>query len=229
MARLTVTPDILAVVFRVEDAAGHTWEVAVDESWRKSGSGNSTFNTAFDPGSHSATLRVNGVAVQTVFFTVQDVEYVPPKPPEIPKPPVITNPPIEDRTSPQPGGYWEARAASPNDSSRRLVGARFGSYTDCVRSWRSTGSGGDGSCAYVAPPPAPPTESPLGKWVKDTISGLGDFVSKLSESISSLSGRIDALQKGLDGIWEKLEGWLVERLVGLMLRALDMEVEKRGR
>ncbi len=93
-----------------------------------------------------------------------------------------------------------------------------------------------------APPPPPPMTvddvskrtDQLGKTVEDTAKrvseterGLEQEKQDRSSGQNTLSGMIDALGKkmsALDGIWDRLEAWLVERLVALMLRALDREV-----
>lgn len=54
---------------------------------------------------------------------------------------------------------------------------------------------------------------------------IGDIVSAAQEEAQSW-------RKAIDGIWDQLEGWLIERIVGILLKGLDREVEemkKHGR
>ena len=57
----------------------------------------------------------------------------------------------------------------------------------------------------------------------DRLKGLLDLETRI---IGVLSKEISDRVKAVDGIWDKLEGWLIERIIGILLKALDREVKE---
>lgn len=100
---------------------------------------------------------------------------------------------------------------------------------------------------YLPAPPPPKTVDEVSKEVdilRDTIHGvsqrieniatsLAEGFASLTKSIEDLAGsltkRIDELQKGLDAIWDKLEVWLVERIIDIIIKAANRDLEQRSK
>lgn len=92
-----------------------------------------------------------------------------------------------------------------------------------------------GNIGCFAPPPPPPkTVDEVSKDVdilRGTIQGVSsriqDLATGIMQGLAGISKRIDEMQKGLDAIWDKLEAWLVERIVRIVLAGLDREAEAK--
>lgn len=55
--------------------------------------------------------------------------------------------------------------------------------------------------------------------IENLTQGIGDIITKAAEEAAEW-------RKAVDGIWDKLEGWLIERIVGILLKGLDREVKE---
>lgn len=60
---------------------------------------------------------------------------------------------------------------------------------------------------------------------KSVDKALGDLWSKISDLGSRIDREIEERKKAVDDIWARLEAWLIERIVGILLKGLDREVE----
>jgi hypothetical protein len=92
---------------------------------------------------------------------------------------------------------------------------------------------------FEEPPPPPKTVdevsnevTTLQKMLNNTVAKIAGLGQQIDEIISKAETEAKEWTKAVDGIWEKLEGWLIERIVGILLKGLDREVEvmkKNGR
>ena len=92
------------------------------------------------------------------------------------------------------------------------------------------------AACFEVPPPPPKTTDELGLEVSTLQKLLNGAVGKIDNLVQGLADIGQAvitqgndLQAAINGIWDKLEGWLIERIVRILLKALDNEVEKDGR
>lgn len=74
--------------------------------------------------------------------------------------------------------------------------------------------------------PLPPTPQ---QWQQSVSDALGRFFQGVTGTLGELTSGLADLRKDLDGIWDKLESWLVERIVRILIAGLDREVEMRGK
>lgn len=82
------------------------------------------------------------------------------------------------------------------------------------------------SCFEVPPPPPKTTEeigaevTTLQKLLNGTVGKIDNLVKGLADLGAKVAGQGDELKAGLDGIWDKLEGWLIERILDIIWAAL---------
>lgn len=72
----------------------------------------------------------------------------------------------------------------------------------------------------------------LQKLLNGTVGKIENLGQGLADLDAALTKQGQDLTAGLNGIWDKLEAWLIERIVGIFLKGLDREVEemrKNGR
>lgn len=95
------------------------------------------------------------------------------------------------------------------------------------------------AACFETPPPPPKTTDELGsevstlqKLLNGAMGKLDNLAQGIGDIISKAETEAAEWRKAVDGIWEKLEGWMIERIVGILLKGLDREVEvmkKNGR
>lgn len=245
MARLEVKPQIYDVVFIVfADYSGQLWRLRVDDAWEKTGMGNTTLNESFNPGQHEAVLFLGNSKVSTVPFTVQKYEYVEPEP--TPPPPAKIEPaPIQQQPTPalQSNEIPQDRIGT---SCQIILKEAFGQRFFKVRhdrrgdltSYRSDFSvsrsaANNNPLCFETPPPPPKTPdevsatlSGLQKILNDGLGKLDDLGQTVQEIVERSIQESQAWRAAIDGIWDKLESWLIDRILGILLKALDREVER---
>lgn len=248
MARLDIDPQLFAVVFVVHtDSSGQAWRVRVDDSWEKTGSGSATFNESFPPGQHNAVFTPAGGNMTGQYFTVKEYKYVEPEP--APKPPPPQTAPAIPKEKPQPPQFpTKPGEPLPLPDKHEIVGT-YGNRCDLMNNYtfaksmyahrdRYTGrqsqytsdlptarsrAESDQGCYLPAPPTAADWQSGIQTQITEGFQGLTKYIT------DGLASKSQELSQAINGIWDKLEGWLIERIVGILLKALDNEVEKDGR
>jgi hypothetical protein len=87
---------------------------------------------------------------------------------------------------------------------------------------------------FETPPPPPKTTDELGaevstlqKLLNSTVGKIENIAQGIGDIISKAETEAAEWRKAVDGIWDKLEGWMIERIVGILLKGLDREVEMR--
>jgi hypothetical protein len=61
------------------------------------------------------------------------------------------------------------------------------------------------------------------KYLGETIQ---EIWNRLDEIVQASETEAAAWRAGVAGIWDQLEGWIEERIINILIRALDKEVEK---
>jgi hypothetical protein len=89
------------------------------------------------------------------------------------------------------------------------------------------------AACFEIPPPPPKTADEVGAEVTSLQKMLNDTVGKIEnigQGISDLAGSLakqgQDLTAAINGIWDKMEAWLIERIIGIILKALDNEVAR---
>ncbi len=89
------------------------------------------------------------------------------------------------------------------------------------------------AACYEVPPPPPKSTDELGsevttlqKLLNGAVGKIDNLVQGLADIGQAVTKQGDDLQGAINGIWDKLEGWLIERIVGILLKALDNEVSR---
>jgi hypothetical protein len=81
----------------------------------------------------------------------------------------------------------------------------------------------DAGCYLPAPPTAADWQDGIQKQLTAGFDALSKYIT------DGLQSKSQELEQAINGIWDKLESWIIERIVGILLKALDNEVEKNGR
>lgn len=86
---------------------------------------------------------------------------------------------------------------------------------------------------FEIPPPTPKTinevaeeVTTLQKMLNGTVSKIEGLAFNIEQIITAATEEAEAWRKAYDGIWDKLEAWLIDRIVGILIKALDKEVER---
>lgn len=210
-------------VLSVEGTRGLTWKLYADDILFRSGTGDDSFRIdSLSPGPHNMKLDILGSPLTRLSIILNPTAPPQPKPPEVPPPP--------KQATPTPGGYEKVEdKGTVCEILRKDFGARYfyflrnkvtgqlsSGWENPAELWQAKGD--QMGCYAQAPQTLP-------DWQKSISDRIKNGFDQLSEYVSGMGKRVDQIQSGLDGIWDKLEAWLVERLVALMLRALDREEE----
>lgn len=190
---IQVSQSLTVIVFTVSGTDGKTWEVIVDDSWHKTGSGNSTFTTSlFGVGSHTAILFIADFQVASAIFIETEVVY----PPEPPTPPTPPPPP-----TPDPSGAVEAARvgtsctimgqgsngvyfyAIKHDRNGYLTNYHRDDLGDVIREAERIPA-----CNETPPPPPPTVEELIPR-----VSGLEQTVSAIQSSLIGINSTISEI------------------------------------
>jgi len=77
------------------------------------------------------------------------------------------------------------------------------------------------------PAPAPVPVQITAEGVQKNVDVLSAAVQNISGAVQDILTRLTGLQKAIDDVWANLEAWLVERIVDILLKGLDREVEEK--
>lgn len=95
------------------------------------------------------------------------------------------------------------------------------------------GIGNRTPACFEVPPPPPKTPDEIGaevttlqKLLNGAVGKIDNIVAGLAELGQAVLSQGQDLQRSIDAIWDKLEGWLINRILGIILKALDKEVKE---
>ncbi len=71
--------------------------------------------------------------------------------------------------------------------------------------------------------------TPLWAHVTDLWSTLGKVWVEITAVYDRIDAEVDERKKDVAGIWDKLDAWLTERIVGILIAGLDKEVAKEAK